>query len=82
MWNYGNVYCGAALSKNPDHGSYGGKARCGELPPPSRLGVLRRRLSPKQGERLVAYDAMETMDQSKRLRYEHLFLNPHYLVIG
>ena len=54
VWNYGNVYCGAALSKNPDHGSYGSKARCGELPPPSRLGVLRRRLSPKQGERFVA----------------------------
>jgi len=34
--------------------AYGGKARCGESPPPSHLGGIRRRISPKQGERLVA----------------------------
>ena len=30
--------------KGQKHGSYGGKVMCGESPPPSRLGGLRRRL--------------------------------------
>ena len=34
--------------------AYGGKARCGESLPPSHLGGIRRHISPKQGERLVA----------------------------
>jgi len=33
---------------------YSSNVRCGESPPPSRLGGLRRHLSPKQGDRLVA----------------------------